>query len=392
MGEPYSFICKTSSNAFVRLPEESEYYFGTEWIDWSWSDYALHQGLQCKENHYYYDGNEWIVNGGPNLDRCDIWYYHDDDLSECIGCGGISKLDCLSQCIYDDNIDNCDCDNIEPTAYGNQKCTPFPTVSPTEVGETLSPTLPSQSPTDRPSNPSRAPIQPTDKPTQSPLPIGQTHSPSELPSALPSILPTASDNVINDTTWEIPDGGKDKEGKSSNGGVIAAVVVLGLIVILGIALYFYWKHQKNPLSVKQLTKQIGAAKKKQSEDVAVEGDGVTTTRSSQRKPPPPPPAVTQNSGLPKLNTLSMHEPVASYEVDDEVTEKTPLSDDAQEMRYPQENVEYFSIEEAKAMDGADKEKYLSDADFFKVFGMDRSAFTALSKWKQKKMKKNTGFF
>merc|ERR1712228_79732 len=261
--------------------------------------------------------------------------------------GGISKLDCLSQCIYDDNIDNCDCDNVASTAYGNQKCTPFPTVSPTEIGETLSPTLPSQSPTDRPSNPSRAPIQPTDKPTQSPLPIGQTHSPSELPSALPSALPTASDNVINDTTIQIPGGGKDKEGKSSNGGVIAAVVVLGLIVILGIALYFYWKHQKNPLSVKQLTKQIGAAKKKQT-DVVVDGD--------------------------------------------EVTEKTPLSDDAQEMRYPQENVEYFSIEEAKAMDGADKEKYLSDADFFKVFGMDRSAFTALSKWKQKKLKKNTGFF
>ena len=60
---PYSFICKTSKNNFFRLPEDSNYYFGTEWIDWEWSNYAEWQNLSCKENHYYWDGSEWIVNG-----------------------------------------------------------------------------------------------------------------------------------------------------------------------------------------------------------------------------------------------------------------------------------------------------------------------------------------
>eukprot|EP00488_Nonionellina_sp_1-RS-2012_P002739 TRINITY_DN54_c1_g1_i3.p1 TRINITY_DN54_c1_g1~~TRINITY_DN54_c1_g1_i3.p1 ORF type:complete len:268 (-),score=62.58 TRINITY_DN54_c1_g1_i3:267-1037(-) len=63
--QPYSFICKTTKQKFFRLPEEGDYYFGTEWIDWSWSNYAAFgDGYLCKENHYYYDGSQWIVNGG----------------------------------------------------------------------------------------------------------------------------------------------------------------------------------------------------------------------------------------------------------------------------------------------------------------------------------------
>jgi len=39
-----------------------------------------------------------------------------------------------------------------------------------------------------------------------------------------------------------------------------------------------------------------------------------------------------------------------------------------------------------------KESYLSDADFSRVFGMDKTAFQALPQWKQSKLKKDANLF
>ena len=152
---PYAFICKTSQNNFFRLPEEADYYFGTEWIDWSWSNYSEWQGLDCKENHYYYDGTEWLVNGGPTLSKSDIWYYRNtENYASCIGCQHIEILDCWSDCILSDFDDgHCDCDEHDdtqsPTAQTND-----PTPGPTR-GATIDPT---NSPSNEPSaNPTLQP-------------------------------------------------------------------------------------------------------------------------------------------------------------------------------------------------------------------------------------------
>merc|ERR1712129_432137 len=129
--------------------------------------------------------------------------------------------------------------------------------------------------------------------------------------------------------------------------------------------------------------------------------GVTSDSGNETggrlRPPPPPSAivVTQTGGsggggLPKLNAIGM-QMIDSYEMDDEVTEKTPLSADGMDMQYPSD-VKYFPILEVKAMVGADKEKHLSDEDFMEVFEMDKEAFYGLVKWKQNKLKKSKGFF
>eukprot|EP01083_Nonionella_stella_P182741 658296_1 len=55
-------------------------------------------------------------------------------------------------------------------------------------------------------------------------------------------------------------------------------------------------------------------------------------------------------------------------------------------------IKYLSIADAKAEIGTDKEKFLNAADFRQVFEMDRSVFYTLPQWKQKMIKKNTGFF
>lgn len=48
--------------------------------------------------------------------------------------------------------------------------------------------------------------------------------------------------------------------------------------------------------------------------------------------------------------------------------------------------------ELAAVDPARKEEYLSNAEFKEVFGMDRSAYAALAKWKRDDLKKKTGLF
>ena len=57
----------------------------------------------------------------------------------------------------------------------------------------------------------------------------------------------------------------------------------------------------------------------------------------------------------------------------------------------------FSLETLKTslptgVDGTKKEKFLSDEDFVKVFGMERGAFEKLPKWKKDQQKKNAGLF
>ena len=111
--QPYAFICKTSNDNYYRLPEDENYYFGTEWLDNSWVD-------SCKENHYYfhYDDanltkNGWIANGGPTLFTDDIWYYHQGN--ECIGCKYIDILECWQQCILSEFLPSkCNC-SLSPT-------------------------------------------------------------------------------------------------------------------------------------------------------------------------------------------------------------------------------------------------------------------------------------
>jgi tetratricopeptide (TPR) repeat protein len=46
----------------------------------------------------------------------------------------------------------------------------------------------------------------------------------------------------------------------------------------------------------------------------------------------------------------------------------------------------------KDYDFCNKQKYLSDAEFNKLFGMDKDAFHKLQKWKQNKLKKKVGLF
>ena len=56
------------------------------------------------------------------------------------------------------------------------------------------------------------------------------------------------------------------------------------------------------------------------------------------------------------------------------------------------NIGYLSIEHAKKQPGGDKEKWLSDDNFIKVFDMNRDAFYKLKGWKQINLKKSKGFF
>merc|ERR1712083_206660 len=51
-----------------------------------------------------------------------------------------------------------------------------------------------------------------------------------------------------------------------------------------------------------------------------------------------------------------------------------------------------SYEEAKQLSVPNKEAYLSDDEFQKVFGMDKEAFYKLRPWKQKNIKRAKGLF
>merc|ERR1719474_8005 len=65
-------------------------------------------------------------------------------------------------------------------------------------------------------------------------------------------------------------------------------------------------------------------------------------------------------------------------------------EDGLEQTHP--NSLYLSIEKARDLKGPNKENRLSADDFYSVFGMDRKAFHGLAKWKQKNLKKATGFW
>ena len=189
--QPYSFICKTSRNNFFRLPEDRAYFFGTDWHDWAWSDYDAHYGLSCEEQHYYNTGNKWIANSGPKLDggyltESEIWYYAEHGGS-CQGCGKISGLQCLEDCIYAGTIgtNQCKCSSYDATN------------SPTSA--------PSSAPSSAPTSPrSPSPRPPSPRPSPSP-----SLSPSLSPSSAPSVHPTDSDGNTNYVDGETCDSVKD---------------------------------------------------------------------------------------------------------------------------------------------------------------------------------------
>eukprot|EP01083_Nonionella_stella_P013899 39111_1 len=204
---PYAFICKTSLNNWVRLPEDGDYYFGTEFMDWNdgngWStDYA---GLMdrsdwiaytCKENHYYWDGTQWIVNGGPGLDKCDIWHYKDTETlrsgtylerTTCNGCTDLDRLACWSECGVNNDFNAAACDHciaVGVLNYGNEWCDPNAT---TATAQPTAPTPPPTAPTPHPTALTSHPTSSTSHPTQSTS--TPTHATSE-PTA-PTPQPTA---------------------------------------------------------------------------------------------------------------------------------------------------------------------------------------------------------
>ena len=113
--QPYAFICRTSGDKYIRLPEDPKYYFGTDWHDWAWSDHDSDYGLFCEEQHYYNVGDRWIANSGPKLNGSgpllenEIYIYERTD-RPCVGCDKIDILDCLAECIYSGTpIDCCEC-------------------------------------------------------------------------------------------------------------------------------------------------------------------------------------------------------------------------------------------------------------------------------------------
>jgi len=196
--QPYAFLCKTTADNFYRSPQESEYYFGTDWIDWSWTDYDADYGESCKEQHYYNAGDRWIVNSGPRrngsgiLEEEDIWYYAEFG-GTCQGCQYIDVLMCLEECIYADTINTDQC-NCAPTANLTAKSTAKPTGNPTEAA--------SADPTAKPtSDPTEAlTADPTAKPTSDPM-EALTANPTAKPLSDPTEETTAdsTENGISTT-------------------------------------------------------------------------------------------------------------------------------------------------------------------------------------------------
>eukprot|EP01083_Nonionella_stella_P009616 27610_1 len=193
--EPYAFLCRDSLGSYDRLPQENDYYFGTEWIDWGWSDYAGDYNLQCDENHYYnHDTEGWTVNGGPTLVKDDIWYYDGASSDPCLGCSKIEILACLEQCILTasgDPTQSCqdNCNGASaPTGVTSEptSTTSAPTgVTPGPSALTRGPTSTTSAPTAATPGPSSAPVaEPTEitsEPTSTTsAPTGVTPGPSAL--------------------------------------------------------------------------------------------------------------------------------------------------------------------------------------------------------------------
>jgi len=196
--EPYAFVCRSDAGNFFRLPQDDRYFFGTDWLDWDWTDYAADYALDCKEQHYFYDEgqNEWLVHGGPtrsgSLSKEHIWYYAQNG-GECIGCDKIEVLQCLEMCIRDDNLENCDCE-----------------------GWTRAPT---------------APTTPTEPPSRAPTPEGFTYAPTVTErTALPSLAP------------EIYSGRSTADDGSNVGGIVAGVLC-ALLCIAGVVGWLFWRHR-----------------------------------------------------------------------------------------------------------------------------------------------------
>eukprot|EP01083_Nonionella_stella_P308454 1088213_1 len=431
---PYAFICKTSLNNFFRLPEEGDYYFGTEWIDWQYTNFSsfITQsiGYTCKENHYYHDGTQWIVNGGPELDRCGIWYYQDTDprrdgdyftRTTCNGCQDLDQLDCWAECIYSDfATDKCHCAGVTGPDYGNEWCHP-------DLHPTHPPTPQSEAPT-----PSPTPA-PTLRPTLSPLKEGFTHSPSLPTVSLPTVKQTArpTKSPFQITLTQTTDSGESsREGlttTASPGGGIAAAVLTVLVCIICIFAYVYFRKKSGkpwyPSSLKlpqiptalsnhdsnvsrQLSMRDAAAVETPSvvqirEDV--EGDAFPDMTDGYVKglPPRPPEDVPP---VAPLHMKTINAGAYSYrktgtQTEADADKKTPLSGKSSSFSPSSPSIKmnfpprvFMSIEDAKQIKGADKEKFLNDQDFVRVFEMTRDEFDKLPKWKQVGVKKDKGFF
>eukprot|EP01084_Bolivina_argentea_P105673 189249_1 len=78
--------------------------------------------------------------------------------------------------------------------------------------------------------------------------------------------------------------------------------------------------------------------------------------------------------------------------DDQKAVPQPPQPPIKQQEKPQKKYDVKSIDEAKAIKGADKEKYLSDQDFVSVFGMAKDAFYKQPVWKQKQQKQKKGFW
>ena len=181
--QPYAFICKTSDNNFYRLPEDPDYFFGTEWLDYEWTDVERNYSYSCQENHYYFDSstNEWIVNGGPTLSKNDIYYY--DQGNDCIGCDAIGILECKQACIVSDFSPLfCNCSNPLPV-------TSDPTANPTTAEPTANPTT-SPPTTAQPTTAVPSRVNPTSAEPTTAIPTTSTSSPT---TKEPSLSPTELD-------------------------------------------------------------------------------------------------------------------------------------------------------------------------------------------------------
>eukprot|EP01083_Nonionella_stella_P273569 928068_1 len=353
---PYAFICKTSLNNWVRLPEDGDYYFGTAFMDWDdgngWNtNYADLQPREdwiaytCKENHYYWDGTQWIVNGGPGLDRCDIWHYQDtetlrsgtyDERTTCNGCSDFDRLDCWSECVYSDFVEeHCQCSDVPlGPKYGNEWCDPADSPTKRPTGDSEAPT---PSPTPAPSAPSQSPIRhpsqsPTVRPSRSPLPPGVTYPPTAEPSPSPTKAPSpptargvvfygdeptaATTPVPIDTT----DQGSEDESqpKPHAGGGGAALFVIILIVVFGVVAWVYWRKHGDKTLLPSL-KEMTSLPRQLSQHISNRQTKPQPVSGTHLGPPPGPQQMGKRGKVPSFsadpNTLAvgtLGAPVKSY--------------------------------------------------------------------------------